>query len=81
MNSIERWVLITLLTTISVSAGPRLIPGEYNSLARAATLYVNDDTCPGTGSGTPGDPYCSIQDAIDAATSGVDEVLVHDGSY
>jgi hypothetical protein len=29
-------------------------------------IYVDDDTCPSVGSGTQGDPYCRIQDAIDA---------------
>jgi hypothetical protein len=45
-----------------------------------STIHVDDDACPGTGSGIEADPYCSIQYAIDAATDG-DEVLVHDGTY
>ena len=32
-----------------------------------ATIYVDADNCPGPGDGTVGDPYCSIQTAIDNA--------------
>jgi parallel beta-helix repeat protein len=47
--------------------------------ALADTIHVDDDAvCPG--SGTEAEPYCSIQDAIDATTNGC-TVLVHDGTY
>ena len=46
----------------------------------AATLYVDDDNCPGPGSGTQGDPYCSIQTAIDNAVD-TDEIVVAPGEY
>ncbi|MEW6745312.1 MAG: right-handed parallel beta-helix repeat-containing protein [Planctomycetota bacterium] len=44
------------------------------------TWYVDDDACPGPGSGTPADPFCKIQDGINAAVRG-DMVLVLPGTY
>jgi hypothetical protein len=44
------------------------------------TWYVDGGNCPGPGSGTPADPFCTIQAGIDASTNG-DSVEVADGVY
>jgi len=44
------------------------------------TWYVDDDNCPGPGSGIAGDPFCTIQAAIDASNSG-DTINVDVGTY
>lgn len=42
--------------------------------------FVDDDNCPGPGTGTLTDPFCRIQDAIDAAAPG-DVINVAKGFY
>ena len=44
------------------------------------TWYVDDDNCPGPGTGTELDPFCLIQDAIDAASDD-DEIIIALGLY
>ena len=44
------------------------------------TWYVDHDSCPEPGSGTEADPFCQIQDCIDAAMDG-DECVVTPGTY
>ncbi len=44
------------------------------------TWFVDDDNCPGPGSGTQADPFCSIQDGIDTAAGG-DKILIAEGTY
>src|SRR5262245_19123403 len=48
--------------------------------AAGTTIYVDDNTCPSTGSGTLSNPYCHIQDGICVGVSG-DTVSVAPGNY
>ena len=50
------------------------------SNAWADTIYVDAANCPGPGDGSVGDPYCSIQTAIDNAVD-TDEIVVAPGTY
>ncbi len=71
--SARRKLLLLLLSLLALAAA------SDGALAQA-TWYVDDDNCPGPGSGTEEDPFCSVQDGIDAAKGG-DEVLVSPGTY
>lgn len=55
-------VVLALVPVLAVSsaAGADPPPSE---------VWVDDDACPGPGSGTPADPYCKIQDGVDAVAS------------
>jgi len=61
---------------IALAIVPLVLIGDLPT----ATLYVDDNTCPATGSGTQASPYCHIQDAICVASSG-DAVSVAPGTY
>ncbi len=50
------------------------------STAQAAIIHVDVANCPGPGSGSVRDPYCSIQTAIDNAVD-TDEIVVAPGTY
>ncbi len=50
------------------------------STAQAATIHVDIANCPGPGDGSVGNPYCSIQTAIDNAVD-TDEIIVAPGTY
>ena len=64
--------LLSLLVCILLATGA----------ARAqTTYYVDDDTCPASGSGTQEDPYCSIQTAIAEASPGGGTAVVSPGVY
>ncbi len=40
---------------------------SITAAVHGATIYVDVANCPGPGKGSVGDPYCSIQTAIDNA--------------
>ena len=66
--------------------GVMLLGGVLLALSGAAhaqvTVYVDDDACPGPGTGALGDPFCNIQDAIcDIKDTGGGTVLVSPGTY
>ncbi len=50
------------------------------STAQADTIFVDAANCPGPGSGSERDPYCSLQTAIDNAVD-TDEIVVAPGTY
>ncbi len=50
------------------------------SPAAGTTIFVDVANCPGPGDGSMGNPYCTIQTAIDNAVD-TDEVVVAEGTY
>jgi len=54
-----------------------LVPGIEHA---QATIHVDAGTCSGGGSGSEDDPFCTIQEAVDVASSG-DTILVGPGVY
>ena len=72
-------VRLSLVSVLSVTLALGSILATPSPV-QAATIYVDDDNCPGPGSGTQPDPYCRIQDAINAAGSS-DTIKVAQGTY
>lgn len=60
-----------LISIFAMGAGP---------IRADAPLYVDDDNCPNAGTGATGDPYCTIQSAVDAAADSAD-IRVAAGTY
>ena len=69
---------LSILFTLALVLGISLV--ATTSVAAANTWYVDDDNCPGPGSGTLGDPFCTIQAAVTASSSG-DTINVAAGTY
>ncbi len=75
--AIHRVLSALLLALLLSFVGLRYVPATlagYLPDAEAALqphdVFVDDDTCPAQGSGTEGDPYCRVQDGINAVASG-----------
>jgi predicted outer membrane repeat protein len=64
-------VLVLSLAAVISPAGPAVA---------ATTWYVDDDNCPGPGSGTQSDPFCKIQSAVGNASAG-DTIIIAAGTY
>ncbi len=56
------------------------VVAAFSCSVQAAVVFVDDDNCPGPGSGTERDPFCSIQTAIDNAVD-TDKIVVAPGTY
>lgn len=79
-SSIKPLIVLFLATLFGLSLFVGLLFAGAGALSADATLYVDDDSCPNVGTGTAGDPFCTIQSAVDAAAD-LGEVRVAGGTY
>ena len=68
--------ILLLFSAVFVSGA---VPSQA-SVSTASVVYVDDDSCPQSGSGTEQDPYCSLQTAVDNAPAD-GEIHVAEGTY
>ena len=71
MNRLLKLTFLSLLILLLVST---------NQVFAQSTFYVDDDNCPGPGTGTAADPFCSVQYAINSVSDG-DIIIVNPGTY
>ncbi len=77
-SAAQRILSTVLMTLLLAFVGLRYVPATLAHYApqtelllpSASQVFVDDDTCPDPGSGTQQDPYCKIQDGINAVTPG-----------
>lgn len=65
---------------MTLTAAPVIVFLTVVTPSIAVTWHVDDDNCPGPGSGSVSNPFCRIQDGLDVALTG-ETVLVSDGVY
>ena len=70
------YIVLTLVLVFSLIAV--IIP--TSPVSAQTTWYVDDDNCPGPGTGTLVDPFCSIQNAIGNASAD-DTIIIAAGTY
>lgn len=70
--------LVMVLSLVGVAAGVAAPSPPVQ--AATTTWYVDNHNCPGSGNGTEGNPFCTIQEGIDAASHG-DIVVVSESEF
>ncbi len=77
MNKVS---ILTLAFFLIICVFGSIILAQATDAMAQTTWFVDDDRCPATGSGTAINPFCSIQSAINAGTTG-DTIMVSSGTY